>query len=79
VKVDLQLKDNKISLVISDDGIGYDEEKAGRKNTLGLLGMKERAAAINGEYIITGKAGKGTTISLMLPLTAPKMKVGVSK
>ncbi len=68
VKVSLEMKSEKISMQIEDDGIGFDEQKASGKETLGVLGMKERAVVMGGEYIISGKPGKGTVILVMVPL-----------
>ncbi len=63
-------KDNFISLSIIDDGIGIPEEKINSPNTFGLLGMRERAIALNGNLIINNLNGKGTLIELTLPLEA---------
>ncbi len=68
VTVKFEKKKNKIVLMIEDNGVGFDEQKAGAKRTLGVLGMKERAAGIGGEYFISGKPGKGTTILVTVPL-----------
>ena len=54
-------------LEISDDGCGIDEGAAARPGALGLLGMRERAALLNGTLQISSQAGAGTTISLRLP------------
>ncbi|MBS1609361.1 MAG: PAS domain S-box protein [Bacteroidetes bacterium] len=56
-----------IKLTIQDNGKGYDAEKASRKKTLGIIGMKERAAMIGGKYIIHGKPDAGTIVSIEVP------------
>jgi PAS domain S-box-containing protein len=66
--VTLGKKNKKVVLIIEDNGVGFDERKAAAKKTLGVLGMKERAAGIGGEYIISGKPGKGTAITVSVPL-----------
>lgn len=68
VKVKLEKKKNEIVLLIEDNGVGFDERKASAKKTLGVLGMKERAAGIGGQYLISGKPGKGTTIMVTVPI-----------
>jgi PAS domain S-box-containing protein len=68
VVVKLEVENNIIVLIIEDNGIGFDEQKAATKRTLGVLGMKERAAVIGGEYHISGKRGKGTIIQVKVPL-----------
>jgi signal transduction histidine kinase len=58
----LQLEDDKIILIIKDNGIGFDMQTLGVKKTLGLLGMKERTLMMGGRFEINSKAGEGTTI-----------------
>jgi signal transduction histidine kinase len=56
---------NKIYLTVTDDGVGFDVKQ--RKNTLGLVGLRERAISVKGELHITSEVGKGTTISAIIP------------
>lgn len=56
-----------IKLMIKDDGKGYDVSNASGKRTLGIIGMKERAAMIGGKYNIYGKPGEGTIVSIEVP------------
>lgn len=67
VIVSLVQYEKELILTIKDDGKGFDE-KEGDKKTLGLLGMKERTQMMGGEYSISGIAGKGTTVTVMIPL-----------
>ena len=62
----LEQNDN-IELTITDDGVGMDLEAVKSKRTLGLMGMKERVLMANGEYNVTSKIGKGTTITVVVP------------
>ena len=68
VTVKLEKKDKKVVLMIEDNGKGFDEQIAAAKRTLGVLGMKERAAVMGGEYLISGKPGAGTIILVKIPL-----------
>lgn len=68
VVVNLSVAGDSWVLRIEDDGVGFDPEAAAAKKTLGVLGMRERAAAIGGEYTISGIPGKGTTIELSIPI-----------
>ena len=63
----LDATDENIHLSISDDGRGFDIDRAERK-TLGLLGMKERAIMIGGKLEIKSEPGRGTTILITIPL-----------
>ncbi len=57
---------------ITDDGTGFDVEKtlaeAGEKGAWGLLNMRERAALLGGELNISSEPGRGTTVTLAVPL-----------
>lgn len=63
VVVDVRVINGEISISISDNGKGFDNSKVNKK-TLGLLGMKERAAMIGGNLEIISEAGKGTTVKI---------------
>lgn len=71
LNVIVEIKDNNIILTISDNGKGYDENEAALKKTLGILGMKERAAIMGGNYCIRGEKNGGTTIQVTVPLKEP--------
>lgn len=74
-KVDIRLekKDKKVILTIADDGRGFNEEHASKK-TLGILGMKERTLMLGGNYTIKGTPGKGTVVSVSVPLNGALQK-----
>ena len=66
----LEYTENDISLVIEDDGIGFNTKKkvAKTKNSgFGLSIMKERVHLLSGEIQIKSEEGKGTTISIRVP------------
>jgi len=55
-------------LEVKDDGQGITESQLMNTQSLGLLGMKERALLVGGEVRITGKEGGGTTVVVRVPL-----------
>lgn len=61
---------------VVDDGLGFDVEKvrseAEEKGSWGLVNMEDRASMIGGELIIASEPGKGTTVSLSVPLTVSR-------
>ncbi|MCR4407786.1 MAG: GAF domain-containing sensor histidine kinase [Anaerolineae bacterium] len=62
---------------IRDDGKGFDvtavESKYDQRGSLGLLNMKERAELVGGQLTIESSPGRGTLVSLIVPLDgAPK-------
>jgi PAS domain S-box-containing protein len=66
----LAAREGRLVLEVEDDGRGISEaEREGM--TPGLLGMRERAAALGGELALAGAPGLGTRARLVLPLGAP--------
>ena len=62
----LQCRGTTVEVLVRDDGVGFDP--VGRVDArLGLLGMRERAAAIGGRLEIQSSAAEGTTITLIIP------------
>ncbi len=56
-------------LHVTDDGMGFDLVKAARhKKSVGLLSMRERAELIGGTLQIQSTPGKGTAVTLLLPV-----------
>jgi len=56
-------------LHVTDDGMGFDLVKAARhKKSVGLLSMRERAELIGGSLQIQSTPGKGTAVTLLLPV-----------
>jgi PAS domain S-box-containing protein len=75
VRVALVQEEENILLVVEDDGIGFSE--SGLSNTLGslgLLGMKERAQFCGGDVQISSSIGKGTTVTVRVPVDTPRVK-----
>ena len=68
VRVHLQRKPAAIELRVIDNGIGISDDQAGRPESLGLLGMRERLAATGGRLSIQGLPGEGTLIRATIPL-----------
>jgi two-component system NarL family sensor kinase len=73
-----------VQLVIHDDGIGFNPEHlpAGRKGKggLGLLGMRERAAYVDGALKVKSVCRAGTEIEVRIPLPPGTTAVnGVSR
>jgi signal transduction histidine kinase len=63
-----QVADGMIHLSVRDDGKGFDMNGTGKRKTLGLLGMKERAVMIGGQLEIRSEPGKGTLVFISVPL-----------
>ena len=59
-----------LELEVRDDGRGITKSQKSNSQSLGLLGMKERALLVGGEVHITGKEGQGTTVLVRVPVDA---------
>ncbi len=70
-KVRITLAEKKGSLILSvkDNGKGIKEREAASPTSFGILGMRERVSLLGGTTVITGRPGKGTTITMEIPLT----------
>ncbi len=68
VKTTLVKTETDLVLTIADDGKGFDPATVNRHQTLGLLGMKERAMMIGANVEITSAPGKGTEVNITWPL-----------
>ena len=62
--------EDTLRLVVSDDGAGFDSERARMRPTdsVGLFGMAERAALVNGALDVISREGAGTRIEMRVPL-----------
>jgi PAS domain S-box-containing protein len=68
VAISLLLQGSELLLEINDNGIGFDLEAAAQRDSLGLLGMRERAIALGGQLEVDSILGKGTTIRVRVPV-----------
>lgn len=68
VKVTISIKDGIFNMEIADDGKGFDVNKLRQKKTLGILGMRERAAMIGGTYSILTRPGHGVSVFVSVPV-----------
>ena len=68
IEVELARTAGWLHLDVRDDGIGLEPEHIGSGRGLGLSGMRERARLLGGTCRIVSRRGRGTTISVALPL-----------
>jgi signal transduction histidine kinase len=68
VTIQLSQKNNLAVLKVSDNGIGIPAVKIKNPKSLGLLGIRERLLAWNGTVEIESQPGKGTTVTVQIPL-----------
>jgi two-component system sensor histidine kinase DegS len=65
--VKLEWNEDLLRVTIRDNGSGFDIEQEARPASLGLLSMRERAAAIGARLEIASRPGDGTVVILERP------------
>jgi signal transduction histidine kinase len=66
--VTVHLRDaDGIWLRVTDDGQGFDVTEPRAETSFGLVGMRERAESLGGEFRLSSKPGAGTSVEILLP------------
>lgn len=72
IDLTLRRQGQEVMLVIQDDGVGFDmlsaQQRAQGGESMGLLGMEERARLAGGSLVISSTPGHGTRLHLRFPL-----------
>ena len=69
VNISVVSADEELRLCVEDDGVGFRVEEAlAKRGSLGLAGMAERVALLGGEFHVTSRPGRGTRVSIELPI-----------
>lgn len=72
VDVHLWQDDEVLLLEVADNGRGITPEEVANTRSIGLLGMRERAALLGGDISFTGASGRGTTVLIRLPIASDR-------
>jgi signal transduction histidine kinase len=72
VTVLLQNTGDKLIMEVKDDGRGITKKEMMDHASIGLTGMRERAYSVEGNLTIMGMRGKGTILTLSVPLNEGK-------
>ncbi len=72
VTVTVRNDDNRVSASVQDNGKGFDKLRL-QTHGLGLVGMGERVRALQGVITVSSEPGRGTLISLEVPLVANRL------
>ena len=68
-KVVLMKQKHDLVLTVHDNGKGISKKQVSSQNSLGIIGMRERALALDGTLTLTGSKRKGTTLRVRIPLS----------
>lgn len=71
VCLQMRVEAGALSLVIRDDGVGFDPGARGEAGN-GLASMRRRAAKLGGTVLIRSTPGNGTQIGVQVPLPPPE-------
>jgi PAS domain S-box-containing protein len=71
VDIILEHTHEHVSLIVEDDGVGFDPSAAETTvEGFGIIGMRERAALAGADFQIESAPGDGTTVILRVPATS---------
>jgi signal transduction histidine kinase len=77
VTVTLTRKGLGLSLKVEDNGRGILEEDVSNPRSLGLIGIQERVRFWNGRVQFQGKPGRGTIMTIWMPIGRQKRNVSI--
>lgn len=72
VRITVRERGKMVSLTIRDNGRGITKAEVSSADSIGLLGMSERARLLGGRVTIAGARGRGTVVTLNVPLTVKR-------
>ncbi|TAH09856.1 MAG: sensor histidine kinase [Curvibacter sp.] len=68
VKIDVSHLGGTLTVEVADDGPGMEKGALGKQLSFGLRGLAERAKSVGGWLDVSSALGRGTTITLTIPL-----------
>ncbi|MDQ1923853.1 CHASE domain-containing protein [Massilia sp. CCM 9206] len=68
VRVELKLNGNRLSMTVTDNGIGLQAGERAKVGSFGLVGIEERISILGGSFSISSNGGDGTTVCVSVPL-----------
>ena len=60
-----------VRVVVRDNGKGFDQRAEREATRFGLIGMRERVQALDGEFRIDSIPGEGVTVTAVIPVKTP--------
>jgi signal transduction histidine kinase len=68
----LQRRGDLVTVMVEDNGVGFEPEQVRQHgDRVGLLGLEERAEALGGALTVESAPGAGTTIVVEVPIADP--------
>jgi signal transduction histidine kinase len=69
VRITMRDRGRMLTVIVRDNGRGITRAQRRGVDSIGLLGMSERARLIGGRVTIAGVQGRGTTVTVRVPIT----------
>ena len=70
-----RIKDSRhrdvVKVAVHDNGKGFAQQREREATRFGLIGMRERVQALNGEFNIDSRPGEGVTVTAVIPVRIP--------
>jgi PAS domain S-box-containing protein len=77
VRVGLKRSESTVTASVEDNGRGFNAQDVAERETtergIGLIGMRERATSLGGTFRIQSHPGKGTRLTVEIPLRAEQI------
>jgi signal transduction histidine kinase len=67
--IGLMRRGNDLVVTVTDNGRGIVKTLVAKPGACGVIGMRERALTLDGTLVLTGARGKGTTLTVCIPLS----------
>ncbi len=68
VELRVRFRESDVLVEVRDDGRGITAQEVGSARSLGLIGIRERAELVGGSARFEGIAGRGTIVSIRIPM-----------
>ena len=72
VRISVRDRGKILTLAIRDNGRGITKAELTSVESIGLLGMTERARMLGGRVMVAGSPGRGTTVTVSVPINAKR-------
>ncbi|MFZ6872905.1 MASE3 domain-containing protein [Undibacterium sp. Di27W] len=69
VQIVFERSPDMLSFSITDNGKGIEADEMRKSRSFGLVGMRERVKAMQGEFLVESQPGEGTQLKINLPLS----------
>lgn len=66
-EVNIEMTKNRIVITVKDNGGGFNN--ANKSNGIGLVTIRNKVKLLNGQFRLTSAEGKGSTVSIQIPLS----------